>query len=298
MYIRTMTSSMLFLTDEMLPSNIISHEINSMSFNSIQNVIDDKLSFFENFKGLKFSSFMKFVGRFLNKLQSFPEYKNVISDVEEMQTQDGNILNGIQQAFGPSLNEFARLQDLTFRESLISLSEVSRLEVEAMRNLLASTSSFPNDIRQLNNFHEDIQKKRKDLSELQATFDKYEKAVNSSLLELEKAQRTSMSSSFKAKAQETYDLNCKKKQEAFEALDSLKRANEQVETEYRRTFLQIIVTAFESYMHAYARSMQELVGIGEKIVEKASQLDDAGVDPSITELEARLHLLETEPMDD
>lgn len=255
----------------------------------IQILIDYSIGFYK---------YMRFVGKFLNKLQTFPEYSNVASDIEKLQKEDGNILNGLQQAFGSSLNEYARLQETVFKDSLISFSDAQRLETEVMRKLFSSTSSLPNDMRQLNSYHDDILKKRKETSDLQANLDKYEKAVISSRNELERAQKTSMSSSIKSKIQSTYESNCQKRQAAFEALESQKKQNAEFEVNYRKMFLQIITAAFESYMNAYARSMTQLSNACQEMIEKSNQIDISENDSSIQDLETRLQLLEAEPIDD
>lgn len=241
---------------------------------------------------------MKFVGRFLSKLQSFPEYSNVASEIEKLQKEDGNIINGLQQAFGTSLNEFARLQDSAFKNSLISVSDAQRLEIDVMRKLFSATSSLPNDMRQLNSYHDDILKKRKITSDLQAELDKYEKASNSSQKELERAKSSSMNAAITAKIQSTYESNCQKRQAAMEALEIQKKQNVDFEANYRKLFLQIITAAFESYMNAYARAMSELASVGQEMIEKSNQLDISETDSSIQDLEARLQLLEAEPLDD
>lgn len=241
---------------------------------------------------------MKFVGKFLNKLQTFPEYSNVASDIEKLQKEDGNIINGLQQAFGTSLNEFARLQDTVLKNSLISVSDAQRLETEVMRKLFSTTSSFPNDMRQLNTYHDDILKKRKETSELQANFDKYEKASNTSRKELERAKNTSMNASITSKIQSSYESNCQKRQAAMEALEMQKKQNVEFEANYRKLFLQVITAAFESYMNAYARAMAELANVGQEMIEKSNQIDISETDSSIQDLETRLQLLEAEPLDD
>ena len=242
---------------------------------------------------------MNLIGKFLTKLQAFPEYKKLINDVDELQNQDGNILNGLQKFFGPSLNDYARNQEPVLKQKLMSINDTSKLEIEAMRELFTATSSFPKDIKQLNAFHDDIIQKRKTLSDLQKRFDKYDKDVSSSLQALEKAKNASMNSDIKSRLQSTYDDNCKKKQEVFEALESQKQMNENIETEYRKQFLQTIVAGFESYMKAYARMLEDIIQIGENLIHKVDELDSdlSNNDQSIADLEARLQLLETEPLD-
>lgn len=240
---------------------------------------------------------MRFIGKFLNKLQSFPEYSNLSSAIENLQKQDGNILSGLQKAFGSSLNDFARIQSETFKNGLMSISESADKEIEVLRNLFSTTSSLPNDLRQLNTFHEDIMKKRKETADLQMKLDKYEKEVNSARRELENAHNTSMSSTEKAKLQSEYEPNCQKRQETFEALEESKRLIEIHEANYRKTVMQIIVTVFEAYVNAFGRAMDEVAEAGQKMIEVSDQLDDTGDDPQITELEARLSLLETETID-
>lgn len=238
---------------------------------------------------------MNLVGKLWNRFQAFPEYKGLISNIDALQNQKGNILTALQKAFGTALSDYSNQQSQQLRDDLLKIQEVCRNEITVLRSLLSSTTSFPTDMKQINDFHEDIVKKRKDLKMLQDNYDLAEKEVKDSLAEVEKARQSS-NPVIKSRAQEKYDASCVSKQRAFEELEAKRTEVAGYEKEYRKTIMQIIINAFEGYATANIKAMADFGKIGADMKEAADAIQPF-IDPSIHELELRLQMLEEENLE-
>jgi hypothetical protein len=241
---------------------------------------------------------MKIFGKLLHKLHDFPEYKDLEQEISELQTLDSKILAGLQQAFGPSMNDFARLHSAKLREVLINLQDIGRAEVLELRNLLSSTASLPADLRVLSQYHDGITQKRTDLHTNSETYEKLKRDADQAMATIESKRKSQASASEIAKAQTTYDTLCAKKQMAFEVLQRLREETERAEIEYRKTVMQVTIAAFESFSIAHVSAMNEIVKSAEQMKGAASSIDDDFEDPAIAELEGMLKLLEDELNDD
>ena len=114
---------------------------------------------------------MKIIGKLWNKLQPFPEFNALMSDVESLQKYQNKKISSLQQSFGSNLSEFAKSQSPEFRDPLLDIQLSGNSQVASMRKMLTSTSSFPEDIRQISSYHDRISKSRK---ELEASLRKFE----------------------------------------------------------------------------------------------------------------------------
>jgi hypothetical protein len=236
---------------------------------------------------------MRFVGKWFHKLQDFSEYKDLEQEISELQKYDAKVLGGLQQAFGQSMSDYARMHEGKFREVLLSLHDICRAEVGELRNLLSTTGSFPSDLKVVDDYHQGISKKRLELREIQETYDKSQNDVKQAMNTLEKSRKIANTKEI-AKNQTLYDQACAKKQSAYEVLEKKKEEVEKSELEYRQTVMQVVIAAFEAYATANMKSYGEIEKMGESMQRYAESIEDVPDDPTIGELEARLRLLETE----
>lgn len=242
---------------------------------------------------------MDFVGKFINSLSSFPKYNALSADIEELQRHDNKILNGIQDLIGPSFNDFAKTQATQLREGLFTLQDIARMEASSLRTLFSETSMFSNNIKQINIFHDSIVKQRKEINELQEKFDKYQKRAESfqNKNSKDKTFTFGLNKLLRGNKQMSYEECCAKKNKIYEILEEKKKENEKQEKEYQKTLIQIIITAFDTYVSAYAKCMKEIANYAQKMNPCIDTIYENDDDSSINELEARLKLLESEDLD-
>lgn len=236
---------------------------------------------------------MKIVGKLLHKFQEFPEYKDLEQEILLLHKYDTQILSNLQQAFGPSMSEFARSHDPELRETLVKLQECGRSEVIELRDLLSATSSLPNDLRQIDELHGNISRKRAELKTKQEEYSKCEKDLRSVIRNLDKLRAQGGTSAEIAKYKVIYDDLCKQKQVLSDSVEKKREENERLEVEYRKTSMHIILSTFEAFATANAKSMKGIAVCGKEMHDVAEQIGET-CDLSIEELETRLALLDEE----
>lgn len=236
---------------------------------------------------------MKIVGKLLHKLCEFPEYKDLEQEISSLQKYDTQILSNLQQAFGPSMSEFARSHDPELRDTLLKLQECGRTEIVHLRTLLSATSSLPNELRQIDEFHSNISRKRAELKAKQEEYSKCEKDLRNAIRNLDKLRSQGGSAAEISKYKTLYDDLCKQKQVLSDYVDKKRDENERLEIEYRKTIMHIILSTFEAFATANMKSMKEIASCGKQMHEIANEIGGTA-DLSIQELETRLALLEEE----
>lgn len=236
---------------------------------------------------------MRIVGKLLHKLHEFPEYKDLEQEILSLQKQDAQILSNLQQSFGPSMSEFARSHDPELRDSLLKLQECGRVEISELRNLLSATSSLTNDLKQIDEFHSNITRKRAELKGKQDEYSKCEKDLRNTIRTLDKLRSQSGSAAEISKYKALYDDLCKQKQVLSDVVERKRDENERLEIDYRKTVMHILLSTFEAFATANMKAMKAIATCGKEMHEISDQISGA-CDVSIEELETRLALLEEE----
>lgn len=238
-------------------------------------------------------STMNYLGKLWNKFQTFPEFQALINNIDELQDIEAKVYSGLQKTYGDSFVEFAKQQDEHTCQVLLSIQEIAKSEVAVLRDLLVSTSSFPSDIRQINGYHDEIVRKKKELQQAESAYEASEKKAKQKLASAEKVRSSTQKALERSNAQSAYDEACAEKERLLEIFETQKEEYANALSEYRKTIMQLIISAFESYCTAYMRAMKQLGEIGTQMAEKAEEFTVQD-DQSIADLEARLQLLESE----
>lgn len=236
---------------------------------------------------------MELLGHLLNKVKSFPEFRELMEYANEAQRQSGHVVAGLQLAFGTPFADFANQQGPPLKEGLFEVQKVASDELEVLQTLLQATSSMPADLKQIKDLHERVSKSRKALKNAGSAFEKADKSMRDALTEKEKLRGAPPGSKSLLTAHDVYQQACEKRQIAFGELETARNQNEEEEKEYHRLFIQVVLGALESYATANLRSAEGLNSVGQRFVETAERLQPAE-DPSIRDLEEQLRILEEE----
>ena len=237
---------------------------------------------------------MNFLGKLFNKLQPFPEFSALMSDVDSMQKYENRKIASLQTAFGSNLSEFAKSQNSQYKQTILDMQLSANSQVASMRKLSTTTSSFSPDLKQISSFHDRISKSRKELETALKNYEDRTKELKSLMSSLDqRKQQNQTTITERAKIQKRYDECAASMQDEMDIYNSRKSEINQLEVEYRKTVMQIIIAAFESFSAANYRAYSEIAKTSKQIEAKANELAFFD-DENIPKLEQRLKLLEKE----
>ena len=237
---------------------------------------------------------MKFIGKLWNKLQPFPEFNALMSDIESLQKNQNKKISSLQQSFGSNFAEFAKSQSTEFKDPLLSIQLSANSQVASLRKMLTSTSSFPEDIRQISSYHDRISKSRKELEASLRKFEEKNKELKHLMESLDqRKQQNQITITERAKIQAKYEECALMKQKHLTEYNSIKMNVEKEEISYRTTIMQLIIASFEAYATANSRAFNEIAQSAKTMQNQVKELTIVH-DKTIPEIEQRLKILESD----
>ena len=240
---------------------------------------------------------MNFFGKLINKLQPFPEFSALMSDVDGMQKHENKKIASLQTAFGSNLSEFAKSQNSQYKQTLLDIQLSANSHVSSLRKLSTTTSSFSPDLKQISSFHDRISKSRKELETSMKNYEDRTKELRGLMNSLDqRKQQNQTTITERAKIQKRYDECTTSLQAEMDVYNSRKNEVNQLEIEYRKTVMQIIIAAYESFSAANYRAYNEISKSAKQIESKAAEFTNFD-DESIPKLEQRLKHLENEELE-
>ncbi|EAX99500.1 hypothetical protein TVAG_139980 [Trichomonas vaginalis G3] len=237
------------------------------------------------------------IGNLISKLKSvidsFPELTALTNEIDNIQKAENKRLAGLQQAFGSNLSEFAKSTGDEIKVPLLELQNSANMQVSLLRRLLTSTSSFPSDIKQISSFHDNIEKHRAALQASQTKLQQKEKEVQKMSEMLDREQKKQLTLFERSNTQAKLDECSLKMQEYIDENQRLLVEVHQLEYEYRKTIMQIVITAYETFSTANYRAYSEFPNTSSKIEAFAKQIT-AQTDISCEDLQKQLNIYDHE----
>lgn len=238
---------------------------------------------------------MNYINVLWNKFSNFPQYKNLISSLKELNNQTLNIQSSLCLAFGNSFSDFSSLFKEPIRSNILESHEYLKQLDSILHKMTSSTSNFPSDLEQIKEFNHHIQELRKTHAQVEEEYKKSDQIVQKTLHDLNNLD-SHLNPIEKSKLQEDYNMACNANQESFARRESSKLKLQNSEAEYQKLLIQVIIASFETFSIASYQYLQQIISIGEKIKFISSSLPMV-TDSSLEELETRLNFLDTEYCD-
>lgn len=232
------------------------------------------------------------ISKIMSVIDSFPELTALNNEIDKLMKQENNRLIDLQTAFGSNFSEFAKSTGPEIKNPLVELQPSLNNQVSLHLKLMMSTSSFPNDIKQISNLHTKIEKSRAELLDSQNKVRAKEDEIHklTEILNREQKNKTLLQ---RSDVQLKLDDYANKLRELTEQNHRIEVEVQSLEYEYRQTIMQIIITAYETFSTANFRTYSDYPKLAEQI-KQISQTIAAQTDPSCSELQKQLNILENE----